>query len=153
MLWCEGLRSLGFLDATRETLEWLLRSPAIMYGWARLWLDIVRDADAAVAMDCLAGSLSMLFFLLPGPELSSTFIRQVRTVPYLLRMPMCLPLPCLEDSPLTRCSGFNSMFLRYSSLHLSSITTSILLEWQYPMLHQNGTRMTCGVRLSKVLQT
>ncbi|KAH9036608.1 nucleoporin Nup120/160-domain-containing protein [Lactarius pseudohatsudake] len=41
--WCERLRSLRFLDAARETLEWL-------------WLDVGRGADAADAMDNLAGS-------------------------------------------------------------------------------------------------
>ncbi|KAI9510623.1 nucleoporin Nup120/160-domain-containing protein [Russula earlei] len=55
VLWCERLRSLGFLDAARETLEWLPRSPAVMYVWARLWLDVGRDAEAAEAMDSLAG--------------------------------------------------------------------------------------------------
>ncbi|KAH8990090.1 nucleoporin Nup120/160-domain-containing protein [Lactarius akahatsu] len=54
--WCERLRSLKFLDAARETLEWLPRTPAVMYVWARLWLDVGRGADAADAMDNLAGS-------------------------------------------------------------------------------------------------
>ncbi|KAH9005802.1 nucleoporin Nup120/160-domain-containing protein [Lactarius hatsudake] len=54
--WCERLRSLKFLDAARETLEWLPRAPAVMYVWARLWLDVGRGADAADAMDNLAGS-------------------------------------------------------------------------------------------------
>ena len=59
VLWCERLRSLKFLDATRETLEWLPRTPAVMYVWARLWLDVGRGADAADAMDNLAGSFGM----------------------------------------------------------------------------------------------
>jgi len=153
VLWCERLRSLGFLDTARETLEWLPRSPAVMYVWARLWLDVGRDADAAEAMDCLAGSFGMSFLLSPRPKLSSAFMQQVHTAPYLLRMPMRLLLSCLEGNSLTRRSGSTFMFLRCSSLHPSSITTSILLDWQYPMLHQNGTRMICGVRLSEVPQT
>ncbi|KAI0307403.1 nucleoporin Nup120/160-domain-containing protein [Multifurca ochricompacta] len=56
VLWCEHLRSLRFLDAARETLEWLPRTPAVMYVWARLWLDVGRGAEAAEAMDKLAGS-------------------------------------------------------------------------------------------------
>ncbi|KAI0245682.1 nucleoporin Nup120/160-domain-containing protein [Lactifluus subvellereus] len=55
VLWCERLRALRFLDAARETLEWLPRTPAVMYVWARLWLDVGRDAEAAEAMDSLAG--------------------------------------------------------------------------------------------------
>jgi nuclear pore complex protein Nup160 len=55
VLWCERLRALKFLDAARETLEWLPRTPAVMYVWARLWLDVGRDAEAAEAMDNLAG--------------------------------------------------------------------------------------------------
>jgi len=60
VLWCKCLRSLKFLDVARETLEWLLRTPAVMYVWARLWLDIRRDAEVAEALDNLAGSFGML---------------------------------------------------------------------------------------------
>ena len=63
VLWCERLRSLRFLDAVRETLEWLPRTPAVMYVWARLWLDVGRDAEAAEAMDSLAGSFGMFVFV------------------------------------------------------------------------------------------
>ncbi|KAF8266642.1 nucleoporin Nup120/160-domain-containing protein [Lactarius quietus] len=85
VMWCERLRSLKFLDAARETLEWLPRTPAVMYVWARLWLDVGRSADAADAMDNLAGSFgphSALSFedadalaaVLPGGRLfDSTF--------------------------------------------------------------------------------
>ena len=62
VLWCERLRSLRFLDAARETLEWLPRTPAVMYVWARLWLDVGRDAEAAEAMDNLAGCFGTSFF-------------------------------------------------------------------------------------------
>ena len=64
VLWCERLRSLKFLDATRETLEWLPRTPAVMYVWARLWLDVGRDAEAAEALDNLAGSFGTLSLLI-----------------------------------------------------------------------------------------
>ncbi|KAI0317893.1 hypothetical protein OF83DRAFT_1171570 [Amylostereum chailletii] len=61
-------------------LEWLPRTPAIMYVWARLWLDIGRDVDAAAAFESLAGSFgphkSLLFedadalaAVLPGAQL------------------------------------------------------------------------------------
>ena len=63
VLWCERLRSLGFLDAARETLEWLPRTPAVMYVWARLWLDVGKDAEAVEAMDSLAGSFGMLLLI------------------------------------------------------------------------------------------
>jgi len=67
VLWCECLRSLKFLDMARETLEWLLRTPAAMYVWARLWLDIGRDAEAAEALDNLAGSFGTLsLFIAPS---------------------------------------------------------------------------------------
>jgi len=71
VLWCERLRSLKFLDAARETLEWLPRTPAVMYVWARLWLDIGRDAEAAEALDNLAGSFGTLSLLI-APSLAST---------------------------------------------------------------------------------
>lgn len=64
VLWCERLRSLKFLDAARETLEWLPRTPAVMYIWARLWLDVGRDAEAAEALDNLAGSFGTLLLLI-----------------------------------------------------------------------------------------
>jgi nuclear pore complex protein Nup160 len=71
VLWCERLRSLKFLDAARETLEWLPRTPAVMYVWARLWLDVGRDAEAAEALDNLAGSFGTLPLLI-APSLAPT---------------------------------------------------------------------------------
>jgi nuclear pore complex protein Nup160 len=65
VLWCERLRSLRFLDAARETLEWLPRTPAVTYVWARLWLDIGSDAEAAEALDNLAGSFGTLLLVAP----------------------------------------------------------------------------------------
>ncbi|KAI0309633.1 hypothetical protein OF83DRAFT_1157943 [Amylostereum chailletii] len=56
VLWCERLRLLGRAEPARVMLEWLPRTPAIMYVWARLWLDIGRDVDAAAAFESLAGS-------------------------------------------------------------------------------------------------
>jgi nuclear pore complex protein Nup160 len=63
VMWCECLRSLRFLDAARETLEWLPRMPAVMYVWARLWLDVGKDTEAAEALDNLAGSFGMPVFV------------------------------------------------------------------------------------------
>jgi nuclear pore complex protein Nup160 len=59
VMWCERLRSLRFLDAARETSEWLPCMPAVMYVWARLWLDVGKDAEATEALDNLAGSFGM----------------------------------------------------------------------------------------------
>ncbi|KAI0038000.1 hypothetical protein FA95DRAFT_1684755 [Auriscalpium vulgare] len=56
VLWCERLRLMGRVQATREMLGWLPRTPGVMYVWARLWLDIGRDADAAGALDSIAGN-------------------------------------------------------------------------------------------------
>ncbi|KAI0063071.1 hypothetical protein BV25DRAFT_1907210 [Artomyces pyxidatus] len=56
VVWCERLRLMGRFEAAREMLGWLPRTPAVMYVWARLWLDIGRDADAAGALDSIAGS-------------------------------------------------------------------------------------------------
>ena len=48
-------------------MEWLLRIPAVMYIWARLWLDIGRDAEAVEALDNLAGSFgTLLLFIAPS---------------------------------------------------------------------------------------
>jgi nuclear pore complex protein Nup160 len=74
VLWCERLRALRFLDAARETLEWLPRTPAVMYVWARLWLDIGRDAEAAEAMDSLAGSFGTLIFVAMSFALTNTYL-------------------------------------------------------------------------------
>jgi nuclear pore complex protein Nup160 len=79
VLWCERLRSLGFLDAAREALEWLPRTPAVMYVWARLWLDIGRDAEAAEAMDSLAGCFGKLLCIAPSLSLTGAhFNRSVQ---------------------------------------------------------------------------
>ena len=67
VLWCEHLRSLKFLDATRETLEWLPQTPAVVYIWARLWLDVGRDAEAAEALYNLMGSFGTLSLLIALP--------------------------------------------------------------------------------------
>jgi nuclear pore complex protein Nup160 len=74
VLWCERLRALRFLDAARETLEWLPRTPAVMYVWARLWLDIGRDAEAAEAMDSLAGSFGTLIFAAISFSLTNAYL-------------------------------------------------------------------------------
>ena len=74
VLWCERLRALRFLDAARETLEWLPRTPAVMYVWARLWLDIGRDAEAAEAMDSLAGSFGTLIFVAMSFALTNAYL-------------------------------------------------------------------------------
>jgi len=67
VLWCECLCSLKFLDTAREILEWLLRTLAVMYVWARLWLDIGRDVEAAEALDNLASSFGTLsLFIAPS---------------------------------------------------------------------------------------
>jgi nuclear pore complex protein Nup160 len=74
VLWCERLRSLRFLDAARESLEWLPRTPAVMYVWARLWLDVGRDAESAEAMDNLAGCFGTLLFIAPPPALTDAYL-------------------------------------------------------------------------------
>ncbi|KAI0057925.1 hypothetical protein BV25DRAFT_1919787 [Artomyces pyxidatus] len=58
VMWRERLRLMGSFEAARETLGWLSRTPAVMYVWARLWLDIGRDADAAGALDSPGRTLS-----------------------------------------------------------------------------------------------
>ena len=79
VVWCDHLRLMGNFDATREMLEWLPRTPAVMYVWARLWLNVGRDEDAATAFDSIAGSFGQcgasisiyrFFFhqFLPGPN-------------------------------------------------------------------------------------
>ena len=61
--WCNRLREIGCYVTAREMLEWLPRTPGVMYVWARLWLDTGRDVDAVSAFDSLAGSFGA--FLLP----------------------------------------------------------------------------------------
>ncbi|THH14049.1 hypothetical protein EW146_g6244 [Bondarzewia mesenterica] len=56
VMWCERFRLMGRYEVAREMLEWLPRTPAVMYVWARLWLDVGRDEDAAAALDNIAGS-------------------------------------------------------------------------------------------------
>jgi len=72
VLWCEPLCPLNFLDMTRETLEWLPWTLAVMYVWAGLWSDVRGAVEAAEALDNLAGrfdTLSLLIAPLPQPTL------------------------------------------------------------------------------------
>lgn len=56
VMWCEKLRVLGRHEVASEMLGWLPRTPAVMYSWARVWLEVGRDEDAVSALECLAGS-------------------------------------------------------------------------------------------------
>ncbi|TFY82965.1 hypothetical protein EWM64_g1046 [Hericium alpestre] len=83
VLWCERFRTLGLFEVAREMLEWLPRTPGVMYVRARLWLDIGREADAVGAFENLAGSFGphsalsqedaeALAAVLPGGHLSDS---------------------------------------------------------------------------------
>ncbi|CAL1702056.1 unnamed protein product [Somion occarium] len=52
---CERLRLLGYHEATRDSLAWFPRTPAVCYVSARLWIDEGRYDDAASFMETLAG--------------------------------------------------------------------------------------------------
>ncbi|KAI0030435.1 nucleoporin Nup120/160-domain-containing protein [Vararia minispora EC-137] len=56
VLCCERLRRLSRFEVTHRLLEWLPRSPAVMYVRARLWLNAGKAEEAAGAFDSLAGS-------------------------------------------------------------------------------------------------
>ena len=54
VVYCERLRSLGYLEVAGELLTWLPRTPGVTYVLARLWLDSGRVDDAAALLDGLA---------------------------------------------------------------------------------------------------
>lgn len=56
IMYCERLRLLGYLDAAKESLTWLPRTPGASYVSARLLLDECQYDDAATAFGGLAAS-------------------------------------------------------------------------------------------------
>lgn len=63
VIFCDNLRLLGFHGASMELLSWLPRTPGVSYVQARLWLNMGRVDDAAIAFEKLAGSFGKLFSL------------------------------------------------------------------------------------------
>jgi nuclear pore complex protein Nup160 len=118
VMWCERLRSLKFLDAARETLEWLPRTPAVMYIWVRLWLDVGRDAEAAEALDNLAGSFGTVLLLIASLAPTNAYL----TGPY-----SALSFEDADALAAVLPGGqlFDSMFGFY--LHASSLFKSVSL--------------------------
>ncbi|KAF5357582.1 hypothetical protein D9758_007452 [Tetrapyrgos nigripes] len=53
---CERLRLMGYLNASREIASWLPRTPGATYVLARVWLNAGRAEDAALLFEKLAGS-------------------------------------------------------------------------------------------------
>lgn len=56
VLFCENMRLTGHLEAARETIDFLPRTPGVTYVLARLWLDEGRIEDAADLFELVAGS-------------------------------------------------------------------------------------------------
>ncbi|TFY70144.1 hypothetical protein EVG20_g2860 [Dentipellis fragilis] len=119
MLWCERLRLMRYLDVAREMLEWLPRTPAVMYIRARLWLDVGRDADAADAFDNIAGCFG------PNSGLSSDDAEALASV---------LPSAQLFDSDFSFYKHASSLFKAVALLdyeiHFSRLALSVApVDW------------------------
>ena len=62
---CERLRSAGFLEAARQLIAWLPRTPAVCYVQARLLLDMGRGDEASLLFKSVAGSFGRTLLFLP----------------------------------------------------------------------------------------
>jgi len=62
VLFCERLRLMGYLNAAREVVSWLPRTPGASYVLARIWLNSGRADDAALLLEKLAGAFGMSDF-------------------------------------------------------------------------------------------
>lgn len=55
VLFCNGVRLLGFPDVSRELLSWLPRTPAAIFLQSQVWLTLGRIDDASILLEKLAG--------------------------------------------------------------------------------------------------
>ncbi|THU83924.1 hypothetical protein K435DRAFT_870799 [Dendrothele bispora CBS 962.96] len=113
VLFCERLRLMGYLNAAREVVSWLPRTPGASYVLARIWLNAGRADDAALLLEKLAGAF--------GPE-------NALSIEDREALQQVLPAGALFDSPfsfyLYIASLFKSSVLQYQEVNFTQLAIS-----------------------------